>query len=115
MAQKFKGKIITAGYDWSIRLSFANSGISFPETATFTAQVRRDPAVEDVLATLTTANGGLARFDDKTLTIHIQGSVSADWPDRTAYIDVVRTDINPKQHLGFQLRVPVRRAITRGI
>lgn len=115
MSQKFKGKIITAGYEWSIRLSFANSAITFPAGATFTSQVRRDPAAEDVIATLTTANGGIVRVDDKTLDIKIAGSVSMDWPDRIAYIDVVRTDTNPKQHLGFELRVPVRRAITRGV
>jgi hypothetical protein len=115
MSQKFKGKIITAGYDWSIRLSFANSAISFPANATFTSQVRRDPDVDDIIATLTTANGGIVRIDSQTLEIRISGAASTGWPNRIAYIDVVRTDTNPKQHLGFELRVPVRRAITRGI
>jgi hypothetical protein len=114
-SQKFKGKIITAGYDWSIRLSFANSAITFPANSTFTSQVRRDPEVDDVIATLTTANGGIVRIDEKTLEIRVAGASSANWPNRVAYIDVVRTDTNPKQHLGFELKVPVRRAITRGL
>jgi hypothetical protein len=113
--QTFKGKIITAGYDWSIRLSFANSPVTFPAEATFTSQVRRDPDVDDVLATLTTENGGITRVDSTTIDIRLPGAMSDGWPNRTAYIDVVRTDVTPKQHLGFELRVPVRRAITRGV
>jgi hypothetical protein len=113
MAQKFKGKVITAGYDWSIRLSFAGSAVTFPAGSIFTSQVRRDPNADDVLVTLTSANGGVRRIDDTTLEIRILGEDTLNWPNRTAYIDVVRTDIEPYQHLGFQLSVPVRRAITR--
>jgi len=115
MSTKFKGKIITAGYEWTIQLNFADSAITFPANATFVSQVRRDPNADDVIATLTTANQGVVRVDEKTLNLRISGEMSANWPDRTAYLDVVRTDTTPDQHLGFQLRVPVRRAITRGI
>jgi hypothetical protein len=115
MLQKVKGQVITAGYDWAIQLSFANSQITFPETATFIAQVRRDPAAEDVLATLTSANDGVLRISDTVLQLRLFGSMSEGWPDRLAYIDVVRNDNGLKQHLGFQLTVPVRRPITRGI
>ncbi len=115
MLQKFKGQIITAGYDWAIQVSFANSPITFPAGATFIAQVRKDPNAETVLATLTTANGGVIRISDKVIQIRLSGSITNDWPDRTAYIDVVRNDGGLKQHLGFILKVPVRRAITRGI
>ncbi len=115
MLQKFKGQVITAGYDWAIQLSFANSPLTFPTTATFIAQVRRDPSAEDVLATLTTANNGIIRISDKILQLRLPGSMSLGWPDRLAYIDVVRNDAGLKQHLGFMLTVPVRRAVTRGI
>jgi hypothetical protein len=114
MSQRFKGQIITTGYDWGIQLSFANSPWVFPETATFVAQVRRDPDVEDVLATLTTANNGIKRISDKVIQIRLDGEITADWPNRVVFIDAVRTD-GGNQHLGFMLKVPVRRAITRGI
>lgn len=115
MLQKFKGQIITAGYDWAIQLGFDKSPISFPSNAAFVAQVRRDPAAEDILATLSTANGNIVRISDKILQLRLPGSMSIGWPDRTAFIDMVRTDSGLKQHLGFMLTVPVRRAITRGI
>jgi hypothetical protein len=115
MLQKFKGQIITAGYDWAIQLSFANSPVTFPVGATFIAQVRKDPAADDVLCTISTANANITRITDKILQIRIPGTMTTDWPDRTAYLDVVRNDGGLKQHLGFLLAVPVRRAITRGI
>ncbi|OCP21882.1 MULTISPECIES: hypothetical protein [unclassified Ensifer] len=115
MLQKFKGQVITAGYDWAIQLGFDKSPITFPANATFTAHVRRDPNAEDILATLTTANGSITRISEKILQLRLPGSMSIGWPERTAYIDMVRTDSGLKQHLGFMLTVPVRRAITRGI
>ncbi|TDW20385.1 hypothetical protein EV128_12515 [Rhizobium azibense] len=113
MLQKVKGQIITAGYDWSIQISFEKSGLTFPSTATFVSQVRRDRNSEEVLTTLTTANGNIGRVSDKILNLKIPGSITADWPDREAHIDIVRTDGGLKQHLGILLVVPVRRPVTR--
>ncbi len=114
MSKKFKGQIITTGYDWTIQFSFENSAHVFPETATFVSQLRRDPNVDDVLATLTSANGGVTRISDKIIQLRLEGDITKDWPARTVWLDVVRTDLG-HEHLGFILKVPVRRAITRGI
>lgn len=113
--EKVQGKIIQAGYDWMIQISFTNAGKTFPNTATFTSQVRRDPAVEDILATMTTANGGIIWIDESTLALKLVGTATVGWPKRNAYIDVVRTDVTPHEHLGFTLVVPVIIPVTRGL
>ncbi|MBA8881749.1 hypothetical protein [Phyllobacterium myrsinacearum] len=112
--RKVKSKAIRAGYDWSIRINFAGSSVSFPSTATFVAQVRRDPTATDILATMTTADLGVQRVDTNTIDLVLAGYKTVNWPERTAYIDVVRTD-GGIQHLGFSLAVPVILPITRGV
>lgn len=108
------GRILHAGYNWTTRIVFKSSGTQFPVGSTFAAHVRRAPEDEDVLATLTTANGGITRIDDKTLELTIPGSATQGWPaGRKAYVDVVRTDENEPEHLGFRLVIPVQVPITR--
>ena len=110
-SEKVQAPIIQAGYEWSIRINMP--GFTFPPEATFTAQVRRAPAVDDVLVELTTANGRINLVDANTIDIFIRDVDSDGWPDRKVYIDVVRTDLEVKNHLGFLLIVPVRVPVTR--
>lgn len=111
---RIPGKILYAGYDWTTRITFESDAVSFPSTATFVAHVRRAPEVEEILATLTTANGGIVRIDTKTLEITIPGAATEGWPaNRKAYVDIVRDDQDPPEHLGFRLIIPVQIPITR--
>jgi len=109
---KVPGKVIQAGYDWSMRLVIGGEAI-FPVGATFRAQVRRAPEVDDVLHTMTTDNGGAVLIDERTINLTVPGAATAGWPSRKVYIDIVRTDGLTPQHLGFRLIVPVQQPITR--
>lgn len=111
--EKVQAPVIQAGYEWSIRLDL--EGYEFPEEATFVAQVRRAPNVDDVLVELTTANLKIKRINSTTLDIFIRAEDSLEWPERKVYLDVVRTDLNIQDHLGFMLVIPVRVPITRGV
>lgn len=111
--KRVQGKVIVAGYDWTIRLRLDSETASFPEGSTYVAQVRRAPHVSEVLATMSSADGTIDRVDGNTLDLTLRGSDSEGWPERKAYIDIVRTDIDPPQHLGFRLTVPVKLPITR--
>lgn len=119
-----KGKIISAGYDWSIRVQFTDVATDFPLGATFRAHVRANVDSKAVLADLTTANGCITRVDNKTIDIKIPGDISKTWSVKSAekpagltsvVFDVVRTDLTPDVYLGFQVTIPVARPITRGI
>ncbi|TPL42607.1 MULTISPECIES: hypothetical protein [unclassified Mesorhizobium] len=113
MAQNFRGKIIEAGYPWSIRIQFTNS-INFPVEATFTSQVREKPESALPIIELTTANGGVVRLDSVTLEIHIPETSPGIWPvGKTVVLDVIRTDGTQNEHLGILLQVPVRNPVTR--
>lgn len=110
-SEKVPGKVIIAGYVWVMRVKVATG--AFTATSKFRAQVRRSPDVDDVLHELTTANGGVKRVDETTLELMIPGGVTANWPARTAFIDIARTDLSEPTHLGFRLAVPVQKPITR--
>lgn len=110
---KVPGKIIQAGYGWTMRIVIGEDTTLLPVGATFRAQVRRDPEVNDVLYEMTTANGAITRVSGNTLDLSIPGTATAGWPSRRAFIDIVRTDTPQPIHLGFRLVVPVQQPITR--
>ena len=111
--EKIKGRIIQAGYPWSLRLVF-DEGYDFPASARFISHVRRDPSVNDVLATMSSENGGILRINNSTLDLRLTAAQTEGWPDRKVWLDVIRIDLPQHEHLGFQITVPVRQAITRG-
>lgn len=109
--QRVRAKVIQAGYDWTFRIIFPNA--SYGVGATFTAQVRQSPDSAVLLASMTTAAGTITRIDGQTLDFLLTGVQTANWPARTVYIDVIRTDTTPDQHLNFLLGVPVKIPVTR--
>ena len=107
------GKLIVAGYEWSQRIAFKPTKVSFPLTATFTAHVRERPSSDTILATLTSANGGVVRVNAYTLELVIPAATTAAFDVQKVWIDVARDDVDPKEYLGFRLGVPVRVPVTR--
>lgn len=111
---KVPGKIIQSGYGWTARLAIGDGTVLFPAGAKFRAQVRRAPDIQEILFEMTSDNGGITRVDGNKIDLSIPGTATASWPtNRKVYIDVVRTDVTPPQHLGFRLTVPVQLPITR--
>lgn len=109
----YQGLAIMIGYAYRLRLEA--EGALFPEGAAFTGHVRAKPRAADVLATLTSANGGLVRVSDSALDLNIAASDTAAMSVGSVVVDVVRTDVDPDLHLGFTLEIPVMLPVTRGL
>jgi hypothetical protein len=111
MASPQEGPVILIGYEYRLQLQ-AEADL-FPEIARFTGQLRRVVSEEAVLATLTTANGGVLRLDDRTLEIVLLPEVTAALLPGRVVLDLVRTDLDPDRHLGVLLEIPVVLPVTR--
>ena len=72
------GPAIVAGYEYKLQLE-AGSPV-FPQGCTLTAQVRAKVSATTTIATLTTANGGLARISDTVVEITISAGATANLP-----------------------------------
>ena len=107
------GPAIVAGYEYRLQLE-ADSPV-FPEGCSLTAQVRARVSDSTIIASLTTANGGLARISDTVIEIVIPPAATANLPPGSVVMDMVRTDLHPDRHLNFTLEIPVVRPVTRGL
>ncbi len=107
------GPAIVAGYEYKLQLE-ADSPV-FPAGCSLTAQVRAKVSDINIIATLTTANGGLARISDTVVEIIIPSTATAGLPPGSVVMDMVRTDLEPDRHLNFTLEIPVVRPVTRGL
>lgn len=103
------GQPIFTGYEWRQSIQFDSAEV--PSGSTFRAEMRAS-AGSAVLATLTTANGGIERVSDYEMTIVVTAAQSSAISSPHVYMDVVRTDGEAESHLGFQLRVEVETPIT---
>lgn len=108
-----EGPVILIGYEYRLQLQ-AEADL-FPDAAHFAGQMRAAVADTTVLASLTTANGGLLRRDDRTLEIVLSPEVTAGLMPGRVVLDLVRTDPDPDQHLGVLLDIPVALPVTRGL
>lgn len=106
-----EGPIILIGYEYCLQLE-AETDL-FPEDATFTGQVRRKVADSAILATLSSANGGVLRRDARTLEIVLSPDLTAGLSPGRVVLDLVRTDVEPDRHLGVLLDIPVALPVTR--
>lgn len=107
------GPAIVAGYEYKLQLEA--DGPIFPAGCALTAQVRSKVSDSAVIATLTTANGGLLRISDTVVEITIGPSATTSLAAGSVFMDMVRTDLNPDRHLNFNLEIPVIRPVTRGL
>ncbi len=112
-SEVMQGPSVLIGYPYALQVEA--DGPLFPEGATFTAQVRSKLSAAAPIVTLTSAAGGLVRISDTTLEIRIAPLATAQMPVGSVFIDVVRTDVAPPQHLSFFLEIPVAMPVTRGL
>ena len=107
------GPAIVAGYEYRLQLE-ADTPV-FPAGCALAAQVRTRVSDSAVIATLTTANGGLARVSDTVVEITIPPATTANLSPGSVVMDMVRTDVEPDRHLNFTLEIPVIRPVTRSL
>lgn len=108
-----EGPAIVAGYAYRLQLE-ADTPV-FPSGCSLTAHVRAKVSDSAVVATLTTANGGLLRIADTVVEIVIPAAATAGLGPGSVVMDMVRTDLEPGLHLNFTLEIPVIRPVTRGL
>ena len=106
-----EGPVILIGYEYRLQLE-AEAGL-FPDGATFTGQLRRSVGDGGILATLSSANGGVLRRDARGLEIVLPPEVTATLAPGRVVLDLVRTDVEPDRHLGVLLDIPVALPVTR--
>ena len=106
------GPAIIIGYEYRLQIA-AGSGL-FPAGAAFAGQLRARVSAPGVVATLTTANGGLLRRSDTVLELVIPPAATGHLVPGSAVVDLVRTDLVPPRHLAFILEIPVVQPVTRG-
>lgn len=112
-SQYLQGKAIQTGCEWRLKIKIVSSALEpFPTSARFTAQVR-DTAEGPIKATLSSATNTITRVDGNTLELLLNGTITAGWKEGKVLMDVIRTDLPQKIHLGFDLEIPVKRSITR--
>jgi hypothetical protein len=107
------GPAIVAGYEYRLQLEADNP--VFPAGCELTAHVRAKVSDSVLIATLTTANGGLARISNTVVEIVISPSATTGLRPGSVVMDMVRTDLEPDRHLSFTLEIPVIRPVTRGL
>lgn len=108
-----EGPAIAVGYEY--RLQIETNAPVFPPGCSLVAQVRAKVSDSAVIATLTTANGGLTRIADAIVEIAIPPAATAALPAGSVVMDMVRTDLSPDRHLNFTLEIPVIRPVTRDL
>jgi hypothetical protein len=107
------GPAIVAGYPYRLQIEAGTP--LFPQDAVFAAEVRTKVSAASVIATLTTANGGLLRLSDTVLELAIAPEATASLDAGSVILDIVRSDLMPPRHLSFFLEIPVVLPVTRGV
>lgn len=107
-----QGPAIVIGYDYRVRLE--TDAAVFAEGASYLAQVRLKPSSTAILVTLTSLSGDIERVNDTCINLRIPATATASMAPGSVVLDVVRDDLDPHQHLGFSLEIPVMLPITRG-
>lgn len=112
---------LVKGYDSTLEIQIVGP-VEIPSTATFSAQIRAEQCSTDALATKVSGSGisWISSVEDSanntwTTTLRIQfGTETVDWPDKVV-TDVVRTDPDPDEYLGFVMELTFSNPVTRGL
>ena len=103
------GSAIAIGWPYAINITSPSP--IFPVGAVFKADVKRSRTDVTPLFELTTANGGLVRVTDTSLTVAASSAQTALLGVGSVVIDLARTDV--PNYLGFVLTIPVLQPVTR--
>jgi hypothetical protein len=108
-----EGPAILVGYQYHLRLE-AEAPL-FPTGALFTGHMRAKPSDAQLLAVISSADGGVVRVDDHVIDLTLSPTQTAGLIPGRVVLDLVRIDLEPDLHLGFSLELPVLLPITRGL
>ena len=103
------GAAIAIGWPYAINITSPSA--IFPAGAVFKADFKRARTDPTPLFELTTANNGLVRVSDTSLTVAVTAAQSALLTAGSVLVDIARTDV--PNYLGFVLTIPVLQPVTR--
>lgn len=107
------GKAIVLGYNYNVTI--VTTSPAFVVGGAYTAQIRQDVDNATILGTITTGDGNIVVVNDRTISLTIPGTLSSAWTAKTVVLDLVRSDVTPKQYAGVKLTFFTERPVTRGI
>ena len=96
---------------WPYAINITSPVPIFPSWGLFKADFKRSRTDVTPIFELTTANGGLVRISDTSLTVAVSGAQSALLGAGSVVVDIARTDT--PNYLGFVLTIPVLQPVTR--
>jgi hypothetical protein len=108
-----EGPAVMIGYPW--RLQIEAAAPVFVEGAAYAGQLRLRASDPTVLASISSAEGGVNWVSDTILELGLRADQTAVLAPGRVVLDLVRVDIDPDLHLGFVLEIPVALPVTRGL
>jgi len=108
-----EGPAVLIGYPW--RLQIETAAPVFVEGAAYAGQLRLRASDPTVLATISSAEGGVLRVSDTVLELALCPDQTVALAPGRVVLDLVRVDVDPDLHLGFFLEIPVMLPVTRGL
>jgi len=111
MRENVEGPAILPGYPYRLRL--ASESPLFLQGAQFYAQVRQSTSAGEILAEIASQSGGFERRRDTEIELVLSPAQTAALPLGHVVLDLIRTDLDPPQHLGIFLELPVLQPVTR--
>jgi hypothetical protein len=108
-----EGPAVMIGYPW--RLQIEADAPVFVQGASYAGQLRLRASDPTVLATISSAEGGVLRVSDTILELGLRADQTGVLAPGRVLLDLVRVDVDPDLHLGFFLEIPVVLPVTRGL
>lgn len=108
-----EGPAILVGYQYHLRIE-AEAPL-FPAGAAFIGHMRVKPSDAQLLAVISSTDGGVTRVSDCVIDLTLSPTQTAGLAPGRVVLDLVRIDLDPDLHLGFSLELPVLLPITRGL
>ena len=109
---RIRAASIYPGCAWRLGIQVIDAALGdFSADATFIAQVRQSVDGQ-VLFELSSAENEVLAVSSTDLEIYISAEDTALCAPGIVHLDFLRTDLEEPLHLGFQLEIPVRAAIT---
>lgn len=107
------GPAIRPGYAWALQIEAGDGSAVFPDGSRWRAHVRYYPTAKQILADLTTEEGGLVRVSDTVIEVRLTGAQTAAIASSNVTLDLTRTDMATSLPLGPIFTVPVEPTVTR--
>lgn len=106
------GPAIRPGYPWSLQIETPQTAF-FPSSMKISGQFRAQAGAAQVLASISTEQGGVVRITDQKIELRLTPQQTAQMEAGVVVFDLIRTDTDPKRHLYIEITVPVRTSITQ--